>query len=152
MPLRTSSLWIAGAILLAATSIALRSTPGVEAQSRPAPPAAATSGDPVRGQYLVEHVAMCVECHSGRDDQGRIIPSERYHGGSLPPGPRWAGDWPVRAPRNAGLPGYNDDQARRLLMQGAIDREGQQLKPPMPRFRMNAQDANDVIAFLRSVP
>jgi hypothetical protein len=41
--------------------------------------------------------------------------------------------------------------AMRLLTQGAIGRDGAQLKLPMPRFRMNNQDAADVIAFLRSL-
>jgi hypothetical protein len=35
---------------------------------------------------------------------------------------------------------------------GAIGRDGKQLRPPMPRFRMTVQDAADLIAFLRSVP
>lgn len=50
-----------------------------------------------------------------------------------------------------GLPGYTDEQATRLLTQGAIKRDGSQLRMPMPRFRMNAQDAADVIAYLRTV-
>ena len=150
----TQSLWVAGAIVLAMVSTMLRSSAGLDAQARPAanPAPVRAAGDPVRGQYLAEHVAMCVECHSGREPNGTIIPAERYMGGALPPGPPWAGDWPLRAPRNAGLPGYTDEEARRVLMQGAISRTGQQLKAPMPRFRMNAQDANDVIAFLRTVP
>jgi hypothetical protein len=36
-------------------------------------------------------------------------------------------------------------------MQGAIARDGRQLNPPMPRFHMTAEDAADVIAFLRSI-
>jgi hypothetical protein len=110
------------------------------------------NGNVEHGRYLSEHVAMCVECHSGRDTQGNIIPAERYMGGAVPPGPAWATDWAMRAPRNKGLLGYSDDQALRLLMQGAINREGRQLQPPMPRFRMTQQDAADVIAFLRSTP
>jgi len=114
--------------------------------------AVVANGNVEHGRYLAEHVAMCIECHSGRDTQGNIIPAERYMGGSVPPGPTWAGDWAVRVPRNKGLLGYNDDQALRLLTQGAINREGRQLQPPMPRFRMTPQDAADVIAFLRSAP
>ena len=148
--------WPAGAVLLAALSTAIHLAPGAAAQVRPTPeppPAGARAGgDPARGQYLVEHVAMCVECHSGRDANGTIIPAERYRGGALPPGPAWASDWPLRTPRNAGLPGYTDEEARRLLMEGAIARTGTRLRPPMPRFRMSRQDADDVIAFMRSLP
>lgn len=109
-------------------------------------------GNAEHGQYIAEHVAMCVECHSGRDEKGNILDAEKYLGGAIPFMPPWPNDWAPRAPRNKGLPGYDDEQALRLLTQGAIGRDGAQLRPPMPRFRMSPQDAADVIAFLRSVP
>jgi hypothetical protein len=108
-------------------------------------------GNLEHGRYIVEHVAMCIECHSGRDEQGNIVASERFLGAPIPFAPKWPNDWAMRAPRNKGLPGYSDDLALRLLTQGAIGRNGEQLRPPMPRFRMTAQDAADVIAFMRSV-
>ena len=127
-----------------------RPAPARGSAAAPAP-AQAGNGNVAHGQYIAEHVAMCVECHSGRDQNGNIIPSERYQGGGplpfVPPSP----DWATRVPRNAGLPGYTDAMAMRLLTQGAIGRDGRQLKWPMPRFRMTPQDAADVIAFLRSV-
>jgi len=104
------------------------------------------------GRYLAEHVAMCVECHSGRDAQGNILETELFLGGPIPFAPPWPNDWATRAPRNRGLPGYTDEQALRLLTEGAIGRDGKPLRPPMPRFRMTPQDASDVIAFLRSLP
>jgi mono/diheme cytochrome c family protein len=109
-------------------------------------------GNIAHGRYLAEHVAMCVECHSGRDAQGNIIDSELFLGGPIPFAPPWPNDWANRAPRNRGLPGYTDEQALRLLTEGAIGRDGKQLRPPMPRFHMTTQDAADVIAFLRSLP
>jgi hypothetical protein len=107
-------------------------------------------GNAEHGRYLVESVAMCVECHSGRDSQGNIVASERFLGGPIPLTPIWP-NWATQAPRNKGLPGYTDDLALRLLTQGSIGRRGEQLRPPMPRFRMNVQDAADVIAYMRSV-
>lgn len=136
-----------------------------EAQSggqRPSAPATAShaekstttlpAGNIAHGRYLAEHVAMCIECHSGRDAQGNIIQSEEFLGGPIPFAPPWPNDWATRAPRNRGLPGYTDDQALRLLTEGAIGRDGTQLRPPMPRFHMTTQDAADVIGFLRSLP
>jgi mono/diheme cytochrome c family protein len=107
-------------------------------------------GDVDHGHYIVHNVAMCVECHSGRDNAGNIIPEQQFMGAPIPFRPPWPNDWAVRAPRNAGLPGYTDELAMRLLTQGAIDRNGNQLRPPMPRFRMTPQDAADVIAYLRT--
>lgn len=142
-------------LLIAIPISAQTGAQGAQGEGRPsASPDAASliaAGDVEHGRYLAEHVAMCVECHSRRDGQGNIIPGERYLGGAIPPGPPWAGDWAIRAPRNRGLPGYTDEQAMRLLTQGAINREGRQLQPPMPRFRMRPRDAADVIAYLRSL-
>lgn len=125
-------------------------TPGAQAGQRAA--ASAASGNVEHGRYIVESVAMCFECHSGRDARGNLIESERYMGGLIPFAPPWPNDWAMRAPRNRGLPGYDDALAMRLLTEGSIGRNGAQLRPPMPRFRMTRQDAADVIAFLRSLP
>jgi mono/diheme cytochrome c family protein len=142
---------LSAAVAVTSTSAATDSRG--QAQRPPSPPAAATQpGNAERGRYLVERVAMCVECHSQRDPGGTILPAQRYMGGPLPPAPPWASDWALRAPRNAGLPGYSDDMARRLLMEGAIGRDNVPLRPPMPRYRMSRQDADDVIAFMRTMP
>ena len=125
---------------------------GIAAQSRPAPPSRSLpAGNVEHGRYLAEQVAMCVECHSGRDGMGNIIESQRYLGSELPIAPpAWGKNWATRAPRNKGLAGYDDAQALRLLTEGSIGRQGVPLRAPMPRFRMTPQDAADVIAFLRS--
>ncbi|HLG56309.1 MAG TPA: c-type cytochrome [Vicinamibacterales bacterium] len=109
------------------------------------------SGDLEHGRYLVERVVMCYECHSTRDPQGNIMPGTKFKGGPMPFRPAWSGDWPIQIPRIAGLPGYTDELAIRLLTQGGIRWDGQQLRAPMPRFRMSPQDAADVIAYLRSL-
>ena len=143
---------LTGVVLCLAIGGAEQSRPASAQQVTPTRPAATLAGSGERGQYIVEHVAMCAECHSTRDPQGNILPGTRFKGGPMPPAPSWATNWAARAPRNAGLPGYSDEAARRLLMEGAIGRKSEQLRPPMPRFRMNAQDAADVIAYMRSVP
>ena len=128
-------------------------------QQPPAPtagaPQAATSpkvaGNLEHGRYLVEQVVMCYECHSTRDPQGNIMPGTKFKGGPMPVKPTWSSDWPIQIPRIAGLPGYTDELASRLLTQGAIRWDGKQLRAPMPRFRMSPQDAADVIAYLRSI-
>jgi mono/diheme cytochrome c family protein len=113
--------------------------------------ASASGGNAERGRYLVERVVMCGECHSTRDQNGSIVSGTKFAGGPMPVRPSWPVDWPNAFPRIAGLPGYTDQQAMRLLTQGAIKRDGTQLRMPMPRFRMNQQDAADVIAYLRSL-
>jgi mono/diheme cytochrome c family protein len=153
--MRTSSVIAAAAVVLmgmaqasagpqrGATALA----PPERAQAGPAMPA----GNVEHGRYLAERVAMCVECHSTRDAAGNIIEGDKYLGGNIPFAPPWTNDWATRAPRNRGLVGYDDKAAMRLLTEGAIGRDGRQLRAPMPRFFMSPQDAADVIAFLRSL-
>ncbi len=153
--LRLSSL---SAILLFAVFHAAAGQPPAAAGAPPPDAADASSASAIlatasaaHGRYLVEHVAMCVECHSSRDASGVILPETRFLGGEIPFHPPWPNDWATRAPRNAGLPGYSDEAAMRLLTEGAIGRQGVRLRPPMPRFRMTREDAADVIAFMRSI-
>jgi mono/diheme cytochrome c family protein len=111
-----------------------------------------TTGNIEHGRYIVENIAMCGECHSPRNEKGEIIADQRFMGAPIPvQPPPWPNDWALRAPRNRTLPGYTDELAIRLLTQGAIDRNGKQLRPPMPRFRMTRQDAADVVAYLKSL-
>lgn len=141
------------ALCLYLTAATLVSTAiAVSAQQAPArqePRQTSITGNIAHGQYLAEHVAMCVECHSPRDEEGRILQGQEFMGARLPV--NTPAGWATRAPRNRGLLGYSDDQAMRLLTQGSIGRHNEQLMLPMPRFRMTESDAADVIAFLRSL-
>jgi mono/diheme cytochrome c family protein len=148
MFMRGTFVWV-GVVLV----LVLAWLPASRAQApRPTATTGSMSGNVEHGRYLVEDVAMCFECHSGRDHRGTIIETQRYMGGSIPFAPPWPNDWATRAPRNKGLPGYDDALALRLLTEGSIGRKGEQLRYPMPRFHMTRQDAADVIAFLRSLP
>ena len=121
------------------------------AGGQPAATAPKVVGNLEHGRYLVEQVVMCYECHSTRDPQGNIMAGTKFKGGAMPVRPTWSTDWPLQIPRIAGLPGYTDELAIRLLTQGAIRWDGKQLRAPMPRFRMSQQDAADVIAYLRTM-
>ena len=108
------------------------------------------AGGVSRGEYLANNVAMCVQCHSPRDEHGAIIPNRKFTGAPMPVrGPSWVGDWCVTVPPIAGLNGFTDEQFIMLLTQGhAGDRPSP--KPPMPPFRMNKEDAYALLQYLRS--
>jgi cytochrome c len=119
------------------------------AQDR-AKPAGAKAID--RGKYIVNHVAMCIECHTPRDAEGQLQMTQYLLGAPIPvnappfPNMKWA----LKAPAIAGLSGYSNDQGIRLLMEG-ITAAGRTPSLPMPRYRMNRSDAEAVVAYLKSL-
>jgi mono/diheme cytochrome c family protein len=104
-----------------------------------------------RGKYIVEGVAMCGQCHTPRDGSGAADRSRWLEGA-----PVWlkpaelTEDWPLQAPRIAGTPPGTDAEMVKLLTTG-IWRDGKFLRPPMPQFRMSRQDAESVVAYLKSL-
>ena len=104
-----------------------------------------------RGKYIVEGVAMCGMCHTPRTDSGEIDSGHWLDGASvwlLPAHP--TENWPLKAPRIAGTPPASDEEMVRLLTTG-IWKDGTHLRPPMPQFRMSREDAESVVAYLRSL-
>ncbi|MGB8583435.1 MAG: cytochrome c [Candidatus Sulfotelmatobacter sp.] len=104
-----------------------------------------------RGQYIVEDLSRCGQCHTPRDSNG-VPDRSRWLQGA----PVWlksaepVEDWPLQAPRIAGaLPGTDAEMV--TLLTTGIWRTGTYLRPPMPQFRMSRQDAESVIAYLKSV-
>ena len=69
------SVW-AGALGVAALSLGPVAIPLLGIQKPDAP--AATPAALERGRYLTHSVAMCVQCHSPRDDQGAIIVGREF--------------------------------------------------------------------------
>jgi mono/diheme cytochrome c family protein len=105
-----------------------------------------------RGQYLVMHVAMCVQCHTPRHAQGALDPSRLLQGASIPvPAPFPMSQWAFEAPKIAGLPGWVAEDAVHLLQTGR-SANGYAPRPPMPPFRMTREDAAAVVAYLKSLP
>jgi mono/diheme cytochrome c family protein len=140
--------------LLAGLAIALLglAAPGLGQTTQAAEKSGAPKESSVsRGEYIVNNVAVCSQCHTPRDGQGRPERAHWLEGASV-----WlqsaesTANWPQQAPRIAGaLPG-TDDEMLTLLTTG-MWRTGTYLRPPMPQFRMSRQDAEAVIAYLKSV-
>ena len=104
-----------------------------------------------RGRYLVDNVAMCIQCHTPRDGNGQLLLNGYLQGAPVPvKAPPNAKNWALRAPAIAGLPGYDKNQAVRLLTQG-ITPDGRTPNPPMPPFRFSRTDAEAIAAYLESL-
>lgn len=112
----------------------------------------AAKPDIQRGDYLINKVALCADCHSPRNEKGEFIREAWLMGAPVDfqpsaPIPNWA---PVALPI-AGLPTFaTDEDAVRFLMTGK-KADGQVARPPMPHFQFNRKDAEDAVAYLRSL-
>ena len=157
MSTRSQCMGVAGRLLLTGllATICLLAGVGAARSTAQAPkPVVArvgTSSELVaRGRYLVEDVAFCGNCHSPRLPNGEPDHSRWLTGTSLfvmPAQP--AGDWPMMAPRIAGIPPARDAEMITMLTTG-IWTDGKPLRWPMPRFHMTHSDAEAVLAYLKT--
>lgn len=105
-----------------------------------------------RGKYIVEGLSRCGQCHTPRDSNGNPEQNELLEGAAVwlkPAEP--VEDWPLKAPRIAGVLPGTDAEMVTLLTTG-IWRDGKRLRQPMPQFRMTEQDAEAVVAYLKTLP
>ncbi len=104
-----------------------------------------------RGKYIVEDVAVCGNCHTPRNSDGELDRSRWLAGAPVPYLPaRPDPNWPIVAPRLAGLP-PTTDAGMITLLTTAIWITGKPLRDPMPHFHMTRSDAEAVLAYLKSL-
>jgi hypothetical protein len=95
---------------------------------------------------------MCMQCHSPRDEFGRIIESQEFHGSPVPlRSPYSTAGFALRAPDLRSLAGHDEEAVVRLLETGTA-RDGNPPLLPMPPFCMNHEDAQSITMYLRSLP
>jgi len=104
-----------------------------------------------RGQYLVERVAMCADCHTPMKPDGRLDESRRFQGSIL--GFKPAGEipgWVAVAPGIIPATPQREQEIATQLETG-LKANGRPPGPPMPPYRLNHQDAAAVAAYLGSL-
>jgi mono/diheme cytochrome c family protein len=105
-----------------------------------------------RGKYIVEGVAMCGQCHTPHDSSGSSERSRWLQGAPVPWLPaKPDSDWPLTTPRIGGTPLPASDADMVKLLTTGIWTTGSPLRSPMPQFRMNREDAESVVAYLKSL-
>jgi mono/diheme cytochrome c family protein len=122
---------------------------GACAQQAPAP----LQGEALvtRGDYLVNSVGGCNDCHTPMTPQGPDM-SHALQGATLIVAPTIEIPWAPVAPAIAGGPaGYTNDQFVAFLQTGARP-NGSHPRPPMPAFRFNEEDARAVAAYIETLP
>jgi mono/diheme cytochrome c family protein len=105
-----------------------------------------------RGRYIVDDLVRCTRCHTPLTPSGERDRSRWLMGAPIQVRPTYnAPDWALVAPRLAGRPPGTDEEFIRLMTTG-IARTGQPPKMPMLRLHMTRQDAEAVLAYIKSQP
>ena len=104
-----------------------------------------------RGRYLVMHVAMCVQCHSPRKEDGSLVEQRLLQGAPIPLDSPYRQRWAFAAPKIAGLPGGWTQESLATLLTTGRRPDGTQPSAPMPPYRLNPEDASAVADYLASL-
>ena len=139
--------WKAWAAIAVLASVAASRTwsPTAEAQQKAGGDAQALVK---RGDYLVNQVARCGDCHTPRDARGRLDMTRHLRGARMWFTPKDnAKEWSDKAPdiTATGKAGkWTEERMIKFLS------TGKESDPPMPAYKMTVEDAKAVTAYLRS--
>ncbi len=119
--------------------------------SQPAPAPLEGEALVARGEYLVNNIGGCNDCHTPMTPQGPDV-AHALQGATLAFAPTIEMPWAPVAPPIAGIPaGYSEEQLVTFLQTG-IRPDGTHPRPPMPAFRLNEEDARAMAAYIATVP
>jgi len=119
--------------------------------TKPSPSAPPADSRIQRGRYLVHQVALCVQCHSPRDENGKLLETRLLSGARIPVDSPFPGQpWAYQAPDIRGMVGYTEEEGVRLLTEG-VTRGGTPPRAPMQQFHLTVEDARAVVAYLKSL-
>jgi len=117
------------------------------------PQTAELTGDALiaRGDYLVNSVVLCGDCHTPMGPNG---PDHTRHLQGAPnlttvsiPIP-----WGEVAPSIAGIPAHFTEEQFIAFLQTGVRPDGSHPRPPMPPYRLNDEDARAVAAYIATLP
>jgi mono/diheme cytochrome c family protein len=108
-----------------------------------------------RGKYLVMEVAKCGDCHTPIGEKGEPDAVRWLKGGPLSfqplqPVPKWEKAAPDLTSSGSVLRGWGEQRLVRFLQTGLGPR-GSHADPPMPAYRLRAEDAQAIVAYLKTL-
>lgn len=106
-----------------------------------------------RGAYIVNSVSMCADCHTPRDDRGHLDKARAFQGAAIAIHPDKKQPWADKAPdiTGSGLAGAWGVEGMAGFLSTGVDPDGVKPAPPMPAYRLNADDARAVALYLKSL-
>jgi mono/diheme cytochrome c family protein len=119
-------------------------------------PAFAQDAKVERGKYLVLEVARCQECHSPKTDAGDFDTTKMLKGAKLNVAPigsiaGWHAASPDLTSTSALWQRWGDDGMIKFL-ETAKNPRGGKAGAPMPSYTMRHDDAEALVAYLKSLP
>jgi mono/diheme cytochrome c family protein len=139
------------AVVLATIAVAQDESNDNKTESEPAVSPSSTELE--RGEYITHHVAMCIICHSPKDQRGEPILDRAFEGGMIPAKPTIPGmdPWASNAPALKPLAGGRTEEMIEFLQTGEWpDNMRDKPRPPMPPFRLSEEDARAVVMYLKT--
>ena len=118
-------------------------------------PAKAPQGGVERGRYLVEHVALCIDCHTPRNFMG--VPNRSLYLAGAKEGPLGEEIPNITPDRETGIGDWSRDDIAELLLTGTkpdLDKvEGLMAEVIEAGFKnMKREDALAIADYLKSIP
>jgi mono/diheme cytochrome c family protein len=109
-----------------------------------------------RGKYLVEEVGKCQECHTPLNEQGELDKTKWMKGAVLNFAPmKPVQGWHKTAPdltSSGRLFERWKDEGMVKFMATGLNPRGNKAGPPMPTYKLTQEDAEAVVAYLKSLP
>ncbi len=108
-----------------------------------------------RGRYLAEEVGKCQDCHTPLDENGELDRTRWMKGAVLnlqpiTPIPRWHKEAQDLTPSSKLWKTWGEAGLLKFLTEGLTPRN-QKAGPPMPTYKMKKEDAEAIIAYLKSL-
>lgn len=109
-----------------------------------------------RGKYLVEEVARCQECHTAKTETGEFDKTKWLKGAKLEIAPigtikGWHAASPDLTSTSALWTRWGADGMTKFL-ETAKNPRGGSAGAPMPAYTMQHEDADAIVAYLKSLP
>ena len=119
------------------------------------PGALIAAGEVDRGKYLVEEVAKCQNCHTPRGADGQLDQTKWLKGAALDfqpmqPMKEWHKTSPDLTPGSRLWQRWGEKGLTEFLKTG-LGPSGHAADPPMPSYKLNSDDAEAIVQYLKSL-
>ncbi len=109
-----------------------------------------------RGKYLVEEVAKCQDCHTPKTAEGALDKTKWLKGATLDFAPMHdVPGWHKTAPDLTGSSSlFKRWEAKGIatFLMTTKNPRGNKADPPMPDYHLSKDDAEAIVAYLKSLP